>query len=126
MAEQADELTRRYLLSLDGTYQRRFRSNSGMAWVSDKKLFIKKATTVRLFPGDVVLRQARAFHGMIPGWFDYIGWDSVVITQEMVGTTVAVFAGDEIKTDSDRLRPPQRRLGECLARMGGCWRVVRP
>ena len=73
----------------------------------------------------IVLRYPRVFHGAPKGWFDLCGWDTITITQNMVGTKIAVFVGEEIKAKGDRLRPLQKKLGELLQRMGGIWRVIR-
>lgn len=95
--------------------QRRFRIVSVSAWVGEAR---------RLPNGDVVLRGARRVRTAVPGMFDFIGWDSVVVTPDMVGQTVAIFAGDEVKSEHDRLSKFQKMLGECLKRMGGHWNIV--
>ena len=116
MGAPEKEIFREYLEALDGSYQRRFRVVSVSAWVGKAR---------RLPNGDVVLRGARRVRTCEAGMFDFIGWDSVVITPEMVGQTVAIFAGDEVKSEHDRLSKFQRMLGECLKRMGGHWKVVK-
>jgi hypothetical protein len=40
---------------------------------------------------------------------DRIGFTPVIITPDMVGSTVAVFTGIEIKGHGDRLKPGQRK-----------------
>ena len=126
MGQAEDELKRTYLKSLKPN-QRRFFIDAGYAWKSDKKNthFIKEPQTVRVFPGDLVLRHPQRFEGGPEGWFDAAGWDEIVITDDMVGKTFAVFCGDELKTKNDRLRKLQKILGECLRRMGGWWKVIR-
>jgi len=47
------------------------------------------------------------------------------VTPDMVGQTLAVFCGDEIKSEHDRLSKFQKMLGECLKRMGGRWRIIK-
>ena len=125
MAKPEDDLRREYIEALKPN-QRRFFIDAGTAWKSDAKNthFVKKVQTVTVYPGDLVLRHPQVFHGGPPGWFDAAGWDEIIITPEMVGQTLAVFCGDELKTKNDRLRPLQRLLGQLLARMGGRWRVV--
>ena len=66
---------------------RMFRNNRGVAIYRDK--YGKITSRVR--------------YGVGPNGFpDYIGWRSLVITQEMVGTTVAQFAGVEVKKPGDK------------------------
>jgi len=115
MGAPEKEIFREYLGALRPD-QRRFRIVSVSAWVGKAR---------RLKNGDVVLRGARRVRTAVPGMFDFIGWDSVVVTPDMVGQTLAVFCGDEVKSEHDRLSKWQRMLGECLRRMGGRWNVVK-
>lgn len=94
---------------------RRFRLNAGQAWTGE---------IVRRTPTTLVLRNPRVFHGAPEGWPDLCGWDSVVVTPEMVGQTLAVFAGEEVKAHGGRLSRVQRLFRDCLVRMGGRWRVI--
>lgn len=76
------------------------RNNVGLAWVGKliKKKIVWKAT---LQVGDVLIRNARPLHaGLEEGSSDLIGWRPLLITQEMVGRTVAQFVGLEIKKTS--------------------------
>jgi hypothetical protein len=114
-------------LRLLGDSQRRFRINAGQAWAAAPKdtLHPSRPMTVRVMPGDVILRRARVFHGAPKGWPDLCGWDSIVITPEMVGQTVAVFVGEEFKTPHVRMSPEQGIFRDCLTRMGGRFEVMR-
>ena len=103
---------------------RRFRLNAGQAWQGEA-VRASRPTRTTLYPGDVLLRAARAFHGAPEGWPDLCGWDAVTITQAMVGQTVAVFVGEECKTGRLSLSRMQRRFRDCLVRMGGRFVVVR-
>ena len=126
MAEAEDALKREYILGLKPN-QRRFFIDAGYAWKADKKntIWVKKPGPVFLNPGDMVLRHPQRFNGGPEGWFDAVGWDSVVITPDMMGQTIAVFCGDELKSKNDRLRSLQKLLGTILQKMGGVWTVVR-
>ena len=75
-----------------------FKNNVGKCWIG-KSVIIKSVTDgMRLFPGDVVVRQARRFNaGLHVGSSDLIGWMPVVVTQEMVGEKIAVFLSPEVK-----------------------------
>ena len=115
MGAAEKEIFTEYLAGL-GPSQRRFRIVSARAWVGKAR---------RLPNGDVILRHAVPVQTACRGMFDFIGWDEVTVTPDMVGQTLAVFAGDEVKSEHDRLSKFQRMLGECLARMGGHWNVVK-
>ena len=115
MGAREKEIFASYLRGLTAS-QRRFRIVSAMAWVGKAR---------RLPNGDSILRGAQRVRTAPEGFFDFVGWDEVTITPDMVGQTLAVFAGDEVKAKGDRLSAMQRALGECLAAHGGRWRVIR-
>lgn len=76
-----------------------FRANVGTGWQGRGKP-IKPSKTMQVIvqKGDIVLRQARPFStGLPPGFSDLFGLVPVVITPDMVGQTVAVFAALEVK-----------------------------
>ena len=85
---------------------RLFRQNAGMGWVG-KPERIYQVRTVKVGPGDVVLRNARPFHAGHEGMSDLGGWTPVEITADMVGTTVAVYAQVEVK---EKARPTAEQL----------------
>jgi len=62
--------------------------------------------------------------GLQPGSADLIGWRSLVITQDMVGRTVAQFLSVEVKSATGQLRPDQDRWLQAVTAAGGCARVV--
>ena len=110
--------------------QRRFRINAGQGWVAAPKdtIHASRPMTVRIGPGDVVLRHARAFHGAPKGWSDLVGWDSILIRREDVpeeGLRLAVFVGEEFKTPNVRTSDEQKIFGRVLGEMGGRFEVVR-
>lgn len=86
---------------------RLFRQNTGIGWVGFKPEQISVARTVRVFPGDVVLRRARPFHAGFPGLSDTGGWSPLLITADHVGDTVAIYTQAEIK---DGARPTTEQL----------------
>ena len=65
---------------------RLFRNNVGMAWTKDGR-------PVR--------------YGLYPGSPDLIGWRRIVITPELVGQTMAVAVGIEVKTRTGKLSDTQ-------------------
>lgn len=63
--------------------------------------------------------------GLARGSADLIGWQSVVITPEMVGQTAAIFLSLEIKTATGRLTPAQHNWLEAVRNAGGIAGVAR-
>lgn len=96
---------------------RLFRQNAGMAWVGNK--IERGPRTVRLGPGDVVVRNARPFHAGVSGMSDLGGWVPVEVTAAMVGTTVAVYTQVEVKTNSGRASADQVRWIDAVNSAGG-------
>jgi hypothetical protein len=63
--------------------------------------------------------------GLCKGSADLIGWRTVTVTPEMVGTQVAVFASIEVKTATGRLRPEQQQWLDAVQAAGGIAGVAR-
>jgi hypothetical protein len=63
--------------------------------------------------------------GLCKGSADLIGWTTRTITQEMVGSQVAVFTSIEVKAASGRLRPEQRQWLDAVQAAGGVAGVAR-
>ena len=64
--------------------------------------------------------------GLEPGAHDLVGWESVRITQAMVGTTIARFVSAEVKTQSyAQMSPEQRDWTRQVLRDGGRVLLVR-
>lgn len=110
MAES--EFTRRCMKLATSFGARLFRNNVAQAWVANK--------IVELPGGDKRLVNPRPLHaGLVPGSGDLIGWTPVVITQEMVGQTVAVFTSVETKSLTGRARPGQPEWAKVVREAGG-------
>ncbi len=60
-----------------------------------------------------------------PGGSDLIGYRSITITPDMVGSTVAVFTAIEVKTATGRATPAQRHFIDHIRRAGGISAIVR-
>lgn len=103
-----------------------FRANVGTGWQGRGKPIKAKTTTqVIIQKGDIVLRQARPFSTGLPaGFSDLFGMTPMVITQEMVGQTVAVFTALEVK---DKAKPTdeQSNFIKAVNNNGGIGAVVR-
>lgn len=63
--------------------------------------------------------------GLAKGSADLIGWTTITVTPEMVGTKLAVFTSLEVKTPTGRLTPQQRNWLEAVQRAGGISAIVR-
>ena len=63
--------------------------------------------------------------GLCKGSADLIGWRTVTVTPEMVGTQVAVFLSIEVKTPTGRLRPEQQQWMDAVQAAGGIAGVAR-
>lgn len=104
---------------------RLFRNSVGRGWCGRETKF-QNAQTVTVFPGDVLIRNARPLHaGLATGSADLIGLQSVTITPDMIGRTLAVFVSLEAKQGAGRLSREQKDWGEMVRQMGGVSVVVR-
>jgi hypothetical protein len=63
--------------------------------------------------------------GLARGSADLIGWRTVTITPDMVGSTIAVFTSIEVKTATGRLRPEQQQWLDAVQAAGGIAGVAR-
>ena len=119
MGHQENRLTTERLKNLK-PWQRRFRINAGMGWVATPKntVRIDKTRNVTVNKGDMILRQARPFRGAPKGWADLCGFDSIIVTPEMVGDKIAVFVFEEVKATGD-LNTDQNNFKKLILSMGG-------
>ena len=102
---------------------RLFRQNVGSGWIG-KARKITRAMSVSLREGDVVISAARPFRSGVAGMSDLGGWVPVVVTQDMVGKTLAVVAQVEVK-DGARVTEEQQRWIEAVTRAGGLAGIAR-
>lgn len=116
---------KRILLAVSRGPVRLFRCNRGTGWIGRVER-PSRATQVTVFPGDVVIRQARPLHaGLADGNGDLVGWVSREIRPEHVGQTWAVFASLEAKEGAGRLSPAQRSWRDTVQAAGGIAAEVR-
>lgn len=93
-----------------------FRQNVGTGWTGDSFRS----------PKGVFIENPRPLHaGLCKGSSDLIGWTPVTITEDMVGSTVAVFTALEIKGPSGKLTSEQAHFLAQVHRAGGIAEVVR-
>jgi len=60
-----------------------------------------------------------------PGGSDLLGWTPVVVTHDMVGTTIAVFTAVEVKTSTGKPTEPQLNFIAQVLRAGGFAGIAR-
>lgn len=90
---------------------RLFRQNVGEAWVG---------TFVSFKNGRLILDNARRFFaGLCVGSSDLIGWQTVVVTPDMIGQRVAVFVGIEVKAPRGSPTTEQRAFTGAVNSAGG-------
>ena len=121
MAE-AEEM-RRLMKEATRLGARLFRQQVGMGWIG-KAFRIERKKMISVDPGDVVVKAARPFHTGFPGWSDLGGWTPVVVTPEMVGTTIAVYTAVEVKVKSS-VKPEQKAFLAAVGNAGGRAGVAR-
>ncbi len=97
---------------------RLFRQQVGMAWAGRVEQGYP-GKRVTLSAGDVVIRRARPFRAGVVGMSDLGGWVPVVVTPDMVGSTVAVYAQVEVKTDTGTASLAQLAWIEAVTKAGG-------
>ena len=63
--------------------------------------------------------------GLARGSADLIGWRTITVTPDMVGTRLAVFCSIEVKTPTGRLTPQQRHWLDAVHQAGGIAGIAR-
>jgi len=120
MATEETNLMIQCMIALSKVGCRIFRNNVAMAWVGNGKTERGVGMPMYVGPHDVVIRDARPLHaGLHKGSGDLIGWMPVVVTPDMVGSTVAVFVSPEIKTQTGRASADQKTWINAVNRDGG-------
>jgi hypothetical protein len=103
---------------------RLFRNTVGEGWQGE--VVARDAGMVRLHPGDVVIRGARAVtFGLAPGSADLIGVRRVSITPRMFGQTIGRLVAIEVKTQTGRLRAGQENFLNKMQEFGAVAGVAR-
>ena len=116
------------LLTLSDAGLMVFRNTVGRGPVAppSRRVTARRKQRVEMNPGDVLLRRPSYLSwGLAPGSSDIIGMTPVVITDEMVGRTLAVFTGVEVKTPTGPERKDQKTFRLAVNEFGGIVRVIR-
>lgn len=111
------EQTKNLLITASKLGARLFRMNTGLAWVGSR--------TVNNPDGSLTIFDPRPFKAGVKGMSDATGWITVIVTPDMVGQKVAVYAAMEVKQGSGRLSPDQRAFGDAVIQAGGRFVVAR-
>jgi len=104
-----------------GRNYRLFRANCGQGWVGN---VIEHGETPKGVKW-LKIANPRVLHGLPEGFSDIFGLQTIEITQEMVGSKIAMFVAKEVKTGSIPLTAEQKLFGEMVLKMGGGFEVVR-
>lgn len=101
---------------------RLFRNNVGTGWAGNDVYHARTTGAVLLYPGDVVVRNARPLHtGFCTGSSDLIGWTPRVFD----GQKIAVFTAVEVKTPKGRATPEQVKFITAVRKAGGISFIAR-
>ena len=130
MATEESNIQQRCRIVASRCGARVFRNNRGLFLTIDALVIIQKAAREFGVRGvfDVIksgrIRKVRA--GLeVAGSADLIGWKTYVITPDMVGKRIAVFAAPEIKTLDGRTSKDQQRFIDNVKEAGGIAGIVR-
>jgi len=103
-------------ITKQGSFCRMFRANAGMAWVG---------TIINKTADSITLKNARPLHGLPKGFPDTFGFESVIVSEEMVGKRIAIFKCAEFKTGKLKLTEEQSIFKNLVEKMGGIFEVIR-
>lgn len=102
---------------------------SETAILQDIRLALGQTPGLRVFRQNVGAIKDRnnrlVRYGLCTGSADLIGWQSVVITPDMVGQRFARFVSIEVKTPTGRLSPEQETWQAAVQKAGGIAVVAR-
>jgi hypothetical protein len=115
MGKKAREIENRILSELPPN-KRLFKINAGRGW---------QGQTVKHDKNILILKNPRPVYAAPEGWPDLCGWETVTITQEMVGQKIPVFCMEEVKAGNDTLKPAQKKMRDLFEKMGGVFKVVK-
>lgn len=101
-----------------------WRNNVGTAWQGNRCR--DPYATLQIGPRDVVLKDARPVHfGLHRGSSDLIGFRKIVVTPDMVGNEIALFAAIEVKTPRGKPTEEQANFLNAVKAAGGIAAVCR-
>lgn len=114
---EGDLMRRIQIACCEDPHARLWRNNVGEAWQGE---------VLRRFGNCITLANVRRIHaGLGTGTGDLIGGVSKLITLDMVGQRVFVFANVEVKTPKGRVRPEQKAFIAVVKALGGIADIAR-
>jgi hypothetical protein len=117
MSNQETNLLKLVMLAISNASARMFRNNVAQAWVGQ---------VLQKTPSTITLANPRPLHaGLCKGSADLIGWQTIVITPEMVGQKIAVFTAIEVKTATGKVSADQLNFINTVHSAGGISGIVR-
>jgi len=121
----ATALQNRIWLALSGAGKLVFRNITAQGWAG-KSFELKRGEVYTAKGGErVVMDPYPIKAGLTKGSGDLIGGDPVVVTPDMVGKTILVFASWEVKSGTGRPTPEQKQFAKVVRERGGIAEVVR-
>lgn len=91
-----------------------FRCNTGEGWIG-KAIFFSKPAKIEVYPGDVIIRNAKRIHfGLTNGGGDYIGYSKI-----------GKFISIELKTDTGKPSDDQLNFIDAVKSVEGIAGVCR-
>lgn len=126
MGMKEGEVFKRVMLAAGRLFPgaRLFRQNVGSAW-SGPGFNLKPGQVYRAEGGERVITQPRLVEfGLVKGSGDAIGWHSIVITPDMVGRRVAIFASVETKAGRGRATKEQLNWLQQVQAAGGIALII--
>ena len=97
--------------------QRMFRNNVGTGWVG---AIVSKIGNI------LTLRDPRPLNaGLCVGSSDLIGWTTIEVTEDMVGSKLAVFTAIEVKTGRTAITTQQQNFIDYVNKCGGVGKIIR-
>lgn len=127
MGVKENNLLKEIQIKLSKLNWRLFRNNTGSAWVCyGKPIRIKETGKYFLESGSVVLQKARPIdYGLVKGGGDLFGWRPIVITQDMIGMTIAQVCNVEAKTSGTKTTKEQLNFHNYILNSGGFSKIVK-
>lgn len=127
MAANENNIYKGALLALGRRYPRArlFRNNNGSGWTGPG-FNLRRGQVYTAQGGERVITQPRPVEfGLVKGAGDGIGWNSIKITQDMVGKRVAVFLSIETKAVNGRVKEEQLNWLRAVNDAGGIALIIR-
>ena len=119
-------LTNQIRLAVSAVGARLFTTTVGRFWGPyHKGRMITKIETVKLYPGDVVIKGGHVVNVGTKGLSDLVGWAPYTVTADDVGTVLPVFVAVEVKAGADTVKSEQQAFIDAVNKNRGRAGVAR-